>query len=291
MTTPAIPIARTVDALRKHVDGWHADGRTVALVPTMGSLHAGHLSLVDLAAERADKTVVSIFVNPTQFGANEDLGTYPRDEIGDRLKLAAHQVDLIYAPDDDQMYPEGFSTRIEVLGISSGLCAASRPHFFAGVATVVGKLFLQCRPDIAIFGEKDYQQLLVIRRMARDLDLPIDVLGGPIIREDDGLAMSSRNAYLSEADRATAPLLNRIMRETADDLAAGRDVAGALDIARTRLSTAGFEVDYLEARHAETLHPLETITDAPARLFAAAILGKTRLIDNIVVPEPRDAAN
>ncbi len=282
-----IPFARTVANLRAQVDAWHAANKTVALVPTMGALHTGHLSLVKLAETHADHVVVSIFVNPTQFAANEDLGTYPRDEVGDVEKLSAHKVDLIYAPTPEEMYPEGFSTTIAVNGISDGLCGSSRPHFFGGVATVVAKLFLQCRPDVAVFGEKDYQQLLVIRRMARDLDLPVNVIGAPIVREPDGLAMSSRNAYLSEVDRKTAPKLNELLRSAANLLAEGRATSKVIPNLKKRLSEAGFDVDYLEVRHAETLAPLDIIGKTPTRLFAAAILGKTRLIDNVVVPAPR----
>jgi len=289
MSVPAPPTSRTVADLRTHVDAWHKAGETVALVPTMGALHDGHLSLVKLAAEHADRVVVSIFVNPAQFAAHEDLGTYPRDETGDAAKLADLKVDLIYAPDGDEMYPDNFSTRIIVDGISEGLCGASRPHFFGGVATVVAKLFLQTRPDAAVFGEKDFQQLLVIRRMTRDLDLPIDVIGAPILREPDGLAMSSRNASLSDEDRSRAPDLNRVLQEAAEELSTGENINDVTDTARKALEVAGFVVDYLEVRHGETLASLDTIKGkTSARVLAAAILGKTRLIDNVVVPEPRD---
>ena len=287
MTASRITFARTVAGLRTHVRRWRDAGNSIALVPTMGALHAGHLSLIDLAAKHADRIVVSIFVNPTQFAAHEDLGTYPRDEAGDVEKIGNQKGDLIYAPSADEMYPDGFSTSISVGGISEGLCGDSRPHFFGGVATVVGKLFLQCQPDVAVFGEKDYQQLLVIRRMARDLDMQVEVIGAPIIRESDGLAMSSRNAYLSKDERKTAPKLNRLMRSAGNLLAEGHGTTKVLSNLRKRLQEAGFEIDYLEVRHAESLAPLDIIGTAPARLFAAANLGKTRLIDNVVVPESR----
>ncbi|MEL7544115.1 MAG: pantoate--beta-alanine ligase, partial [Pseudomonadota bacterium] len=244
MSEPTPLIVRTVDALRAAVGTIHDRGETVALVPTMGALHAGHLSLIDVAREHADRVVVSIFVNPTQFAAGEDLDTYPRNEVADLTKLGARGVDLVYIPAPDEMYPEGFATRISVEGLATGLCGTSRPHFFGGVATVVCKLFTQCRPDVAVFGEKDYQQLLVIRQMARDLDLGVNVIGGAIVREDDGLAMSSRNAYFSQAERETAPTLHRLMRSSANLLADGHAGAKVVSGLRERLSEAGFVVDY-----------------------------------------------
>ncbi|MDX2264488.1 MAG: pantoate--beta-alanine ligase [Hyphomicrobiales bacterium] len=279
-----LPVARTVSGLRAAVQGWRLRGASIALVPTMGALHAGHLSLVALARKHASKVVVSTFVNPTQFGPTEDFSAYPRDEQGDWEKLAAAKADLLYAPPLSEMYPDDFATRVEVAEVSQGLCGASRPHHFAGVTTIVAKLFLQCLPDVAVFGEKDYQQLLVVRRMTKDLNFPIAVLGGPIMREADGLAMSSRNAYLAPPQRKIAPVLHETLVAVAADLGAGRDMAATLAAGRERLSEAGFKVDYLEARHAETLHPFDGEIDGPARVFGAVYLGKTRLIDNEPVP-------
>lgn len=285
MPDTAIPIARTIADLRKQVATWHGAGETVAIVPTMGALHAGHLSLVDEAKHHADHIVVSIFVNPVQFAAHEDLNTYPKDEAADLEKLAKLAVDLVYIPSADEMYPENFATSITVGDVSEGLCGKSRPHFFSGVATVVCKLFIQSRADVAIFGEKDYQQLLVVRRMASNLDIPIKVIGAPTVRETDGLAMSSRNAYLDEAERKTAPQLHKLMRSTANLLADGHATSKVVPKLKARLEEAGFKVDYVAVRHAETLAPLDIIGNAPARLFAAAFLGKTRLIDNIPINE------
>ncbi|MEO0617783.1 MAG: pantoate--beta-alanine ligase [Pseudomonadota bacterium] len=284
MTNYTPDFVRTVDKLRMAVGSIRDRGDTVALVPTMGALHAGHLSLIDVARAHATRVVVSIFVNPTQFAAGEDLDTYPRDEATDLAKLAERGVDIVYLPTPLEMYPEGFSTRVAVKGLTGSLCGASRPHFFGGVATVVCKLLTQCRPDVAVFGEKDYQQLLVIRRMARDLDLDVAIIGGAIVREADGLAMSSRNAYLSAADRRTAPTLHRLMRSAANLLAEGHASAKVVAGLRERLSEAGFAVDYAEVRDAETLAPLDIIGTASARLFVAATLGTTRLIDNIAIP-------
>lgn len=277
--------AESVAALRKQVAAWRRKGERIALVPTMGALHEGHLSLVRMARKKADRTVVSIFVNPAQFAPTEDLASYPRDTEGDTAKLAGLGVDLIFMPGAQEMYPPGFSTRIEVSGLTEGLCGRSRPHFFGGVATVVSKLLLQCLPDIAIFGEKDYQQLLVIRRMARDLDIPVKILGGATVREADGLAMSSRNAYLGEDERARAPALYRTVSEAAKKLAGGAEVADALEAAHADLADAGFNVDYLEVRNADDLTPIAGTVGEPARVFAAAMLGKTRLIDNVPVEQ------
>lgn len=273
----------TVAGLRKQVAAWRKTGETIALVPTMGALHQGHLSLVRLAGKKADRTVVSIFVNPAQFAPSEDLASYPRDEDGDTAKLTALGVDAIFAPDASEMYPRDFSTRVEVSGLTEGLCGRSRPHFFGGVATVVSKLLLQCLPDQAIFGEKDYQQLLVIRRMARDLDIPVKILGGPIVREKDGLAMSSRNAYLTSDERARAPQLHRTIAAAAEKLSEGAEVADILEAAHGELADAGFAVDYLEVRNAESLTPIAGAVNEPARVFVAVFLGKTRLIDNVAV--------
>jgi len=281
---PAVARVETVAALRAAVAAWRAAGERVALVPTMGALHAGHLALIEAARGRTRRVVVSIFVNPTQFNEAADLAAYPRDEAGDLAKLAEARADLAYVPAADEMYGEGFATTITVAGVSEGLCGAYRPGHFAGVATVVAKLLVQCAPDVALFGEKDYQQLLVVRRLARDLDLPVGIVGVPTVREADGLALSSRNASLSAAERAIAPMLHAVLRETAAAIAAGAAPGRACDEARARLLAAGFAaVDYVELRRARDLAPL-AVLDAPARLLAAAHLGEVRLIDNLAVP-------
>lgn len=273
----------TVEDLREIVADWRAEGHLVGLVATMGALHEGHTSLIGIALEHASRVIVSIFVNPTQFAPNEDFAAYPRDTAGDNLKVTKSGAHLIYAPNNEEMYASDFSTQIFVGGVSDGLCGAARPHFFSGVATVVAKLFLQAMPDITVFGEKDYQQLLVVKRMVRDLDLPIEIIHGPIVRESDGLALSSRNAYLSEAERAVAPLLNRVISDIASDVGEGRAVAESLEAGRVRLDSTGFLVDYLELRGAENLAPITDIAERPARVFVAAHLGSTRLIDNVAV--------
>lgn len=277
------PAVKTIARLRKQVSAWRKAGDKIALVPTMGALHEGHLSLVKLAIDKADRTVVSIFVNPGQFAPHEDFDAYPRDEKTDARQLGALGTDLIFAPAREEVYPDGFATKVEVSGLTEGLCGRSRPHFFGGVATVVAKLLLQCLPDIAIFGEKDYQQLLVIKRLVRDLDIPVRILDGPTVREDDGLAMSSRNEYLSATDRAKAPLLYQTITDAARILAGGAEVAIALEAAYGTLADAGFEVDYLEVRNADDLSPVAGTVEEPARVFAAAFLGGTRLIDNIAI--------
>jgi len=258
--------------------------QTIALVPTMGALHDGHLSLIRRAQSRADRVIVSIFVNPTQFAPNEDFRSYPRTFAADLAALRALHVDLVWAPPVETMYPQGFATRIMPEGPAlAGLEDAFRPHFFAGVATVVAKLLTQCEPDIAIFGDKDYQQLKVITRLARDLDLRTRILGAPIVRETDGLARSSRNVYLSPSERQTAPTLYRVLKECAAAIAAGKPMAAVLDGGRAAITRAGFALDYLEARHAETLAPVGSLKDGPVRLLVAARIGKTRLIDNVGV--------
>ncbi|AIB11490.1 pantoate--beta-alanine ligase [Azospirillum argentinense] len=278
-----LPVVRSVDDLRAQVSAWHRDGKTVALVPTMGALHDGHLALVRRARELADQVVASVFVNPTQFAPHEDFDRYPRDEAGDSRKLASAGCHLLYAPTVRAMYPEGFATAISVGGPAEGLCGTFRPQMFGGVALVVTKLFLQAQPDVAVFGEKDYQQLMVIRRFARDLDIPVRVEGLPTVREADGLAMSSRNAYLSADERARAPELNRALRDAATALAGGAEAATALEAVRTRITAAGFgSIDYVELRDADTLVPV-TRAERPARLLAAAWMGKARLIDNVPV--------
>jgi pantoate--beta-alanine ligase len=279
-----VQIIREVAALREAVDALRTEGGAVALVPTMGALHAGHIKLVAEARRRARHVVASIFVNPMQFGANEDLATYPRREAADADLIEAAGCAILWAPDAATMYPEGFATTVSVAGVSEGLDGAARPGHFDGVATVVAKLFAQVRPDIAVFGEKDYQQLAVIRRMARDLDLAIDVVGVPTERDADGLALSSRNFCLSDAERAAAVALPHTLAEAAAALASGLPVPRALEQARARLAAAGFgPIDYVELCDAETLRPLVSL-DRPARLLAAARIGRTRLIDNVPVP-------
>lgn len=289
----AMNAARSLDTvssvvdLRSRVQAWRADGLRIALVPTMGALHEGHLSLIRRAKTFADKVVVSIFVNPTQFGPTEDFAKYPRQLDEDRFRVAMAGAALVFAPTVEDMYPPGFCTTITVEGPSHGLCGAVRPGHFQGVATVVTKLLLQCLPDVAIFGEKDYQQLQVIRRMVRDLDIPVEIDGAPIVREVDGLAMSSRNAYLSDKERSVANLMYKALHRATLALHDGAPVAEALDTARAEITAAGFgKIDYLDLRDADGLAPLEAF-DRPARLFCAAFLGKTRLIDNIPV-EPRE---
>ena len=272
-------VARTLKALDR-ATGEFATA-SVALVPTMGALHAGHLSLVRIARRHAARVIVSIFVNPAQFAPHEDLATYPRSWAADTAGLANEGVDLIWAPSVDVMYPDGFATRVVPDGpAKAGLEDAFRPHFFAGVATVVAKLFLQCRPDVAIFGEKDFQQLKVVTRLARDLDLRLKVIGAPIVREPDGLAMSSRNAYLTPAERAVAPVLHRTLMACARRISGGSPIAQILADGRKAITAAGFALDYLEARNADTLAPVRGRADGPIRLLVAARLGKTRLIDN-----------
>jgi pantoate--beta-alanine ligase len=278
-----ITTSRTVADLRAHVAPWRKAGKSIALVPTMGALHAGHLSLVTLAKSKADRVVVSIFVNPIQFGPREDFSTYPRDEAGDIEKLRAAGADLVFAPNTAEMYPAGFSTKVSIGDLTEDLCGANRPNHFDGVATVVTKLLLQCAPDMAIFGEKDYQQLLVIKHLVRDLNVPVEVLGGDIVREKDGLALSSRNAYLSPAERKTAPLLHQTISEVAAALARGEGADAACVAGRFKLEAAGFRVDYIAVRDPDTLKPLSGPVKH-ARVLAAAYLGKTRLIDNVPVP-------
>ncbi|MGB9368340.1 MAG: pantoate--beta-alanine ligase [Xanthobacteraceae bacterium] len=278
-------IVGTVPALRRAVARWRAAGETIALVPTMGALHEGHLALVRLARRRANRVVVSLFVNPAQFAPTEDFSTYPRTFATDVAALAEQKVDLVWAPESvEVMYPQGFSTRIVPDGpATAGLEDAFRPDFFKGVATVVAKLFIQTMPDVAVFGEKDYQQLKVVSRMARDLDLPLKVVGAPTVREPDGLAMSSRNLYLSPDERAVAPVLYRVLRPCAEKIAKGRNISTVLAEGREAIEREGFALDYLEARHAETLAPFRSVKDGPVRLLVAAKIGKTRLIDNLGV--------
>jgi pantoate--beta-alanine ligase len=277
-------IVRTIPALRRALDSLRAKKATTALVPTMGALHDGHVSLVRLAKSRAAKVIVSIFVNPTQFAPSEDFGSYPRTWKSDVGKLAAEAVDLIWNPDVKTMYPQGFATRILTEGpATAALEDRFRPHFFGGVTTVVGKLFTQVRPDFAIFGEKDFQQLRVVTQMAVDLDLGVKVIGSKTVRERDGLAMSSRNVYLSPQERQIAPTLFRAMKESAKRLRAGDDLKAAMQGGAELISNAGFVLDYFEARQADTLAPIASLKDGPLRILVAAKLGNTRLIDNIGV--------
>ena len=277
-------IVRTVPALRRAVDGLRAKKASIALVPTMGALHDGHVSLVRLAKRRATKVIVSIFVNPTQFAPSEDFSSYPRTWKADVASLAAENVDLIWNPDVKTMYPEGFATRILTEGpATASLEDRFRPHFFGGVTTVVGKLFTQVRPDFAIFGEKDFQQLRVVTRMARDLDLGVKVIGSRTVRERDGLAQSSRNIYLSAEERLMAPTLYRAMKESAKRLRAGDDIRATMAGGAELITNAGFVLDYFEARHAETLAPIASTKDGPVRILVAAKIGKIRLIDNVAV--------
>ena len=284
--TRAANAVRTVRDLRARVAAWRGAGKSIALVPTMGAIHAGHLSRVALASSKADRVVASLFVNPLQFGPREDFKAYPRDEASDAAKLADAGADLLYAPDASEMYPPGFSTKISVAELTEDLCGAARPNHFDGVATVVAKLLLQCGPDIAIFGDKDYQQLLVIKRLVCDLDIPVKILGGAIVREDDGLALSSRNAYLSPAERKIAPVLYQTICDVAADLAQGRGADDASEAARFKLEAAGFRVAYVAVRNPDTLEPLHGPVKE-ARVLAAVHLGKTRLIDNVPVPPAR----
>jgi pantoate--beta-alanine ligase len=279
-----MPMAHDVATLRTIVGRWRAAGERVALVPSMGALHAGHLSLVEEAKRRAERTVLSIFVNPTQFAPGEDFASYPRPLARDIEQFAAAGGNLVFAPDVGEVYPAGFATTVSVAGpAKAGLEDKFRPDHFAGVATVVLKLFNQCRPDLAVFGEKDYQQLKVVAQMVRDLDLGVEIVATPTLRAKDGLALSSRNQYLSPQERANAPLLHAALVRCRDALRRGVAIETTLAAAREALALAGFVVDYVEARHTETLAPVGARGEAPIRLLAAAWLGPTRLIDNIAV--------
>jgi len=277
-------IVTAVAELRHRIAAFRQDDSRIGLVPTMGALHAGHLALVGETQKHADIVIVSIFVNPTQFAPHEDFDRYPRTLAADAEKLgAAGETDLIFAPSVGEMYPPDFATRLEVSGPAEGLESDFRPHFFAGVATVVAKLLVAAMPDVAMFGEKDYQQLLVVRRMAADLGLPVQILGAPIVREADGLAMSSRNVYLSGEQRRIAASLNLVLKGLVAELRNGATVAAAEDAGKRALLQSGFHsVDYLAVRDAATLAPLAAL-DRPARVLAAATVGSTRLIDNLAV--------
>jgi pantoate--beta-alanine ligase len=287
MAAGDIAVARSVEALREAVAAWRGRGERVGLVPTMGAIHDGHLALVHTARSQGERVVASLFVNPKQFGPAEDFAAYPRDEAADLAAFRRAGVDLVFMPTVAEMYPPGFATTVEVGGVSEGLEGAHRPGHFAGVATVVAKLLLQCLPDAAYFGEKDYQQMLVVRRLVGDLAIPVRIEGVPTVREPDGLALSSRNVYLSPDERRVAPLLHRVLQDCAAEIAGEPDaVAVILQHGVDCLAAAGFAVGYLELRDAATLVPLPRLA-GPARLLAAARLGRTRLIDNVpVVPGP-----
>jgi len=279
-----LKIIRTVASLRRALEHNRKPSERVALVPTMGALHRGHLALVREAGRRANRVVVSIFVNPTQFAPHEDFASYPRRFATDISALRDVKVDLVWAPSVETMYPDGFATRLAPEGpAKAGLEDEFRPHFFGGVATVVAKLFTQVSPDFAFFGQKDYQQLRVVTQMAKDLDLPVKVIGVPTVREQDGLALSSRNAYLSASERAVAPMLHRVLKDCSTRIKKGEKIDRVLNVGRIEVDVAGFVLDYLEARHALTLAPIASPKDGPIRLLVAARLGKTRLIDNIGV--------
>ena len=279
-----VEIVRDVASLRARLAEWRRGGETIGLVPTMGALHAGHISLVNEAKKHARRVVMSIFVNPAQFAPSEDFCSYPRSFEADAALFAAAEGDLIFAPGVEAMYGVDFATTITLTGPAAvGLEDRFRPAHFAGVATIVAKLLNQCRPDVAIFGEKDYQQLKVVTRMARDLDFEAEILGVPTVREADGLALSSRNVFLSPKERTLAPSLCAALRRCAHDIKQGVGIDAALNAANTALAAAGFATDYIEARHADTLAPVASLGNGPVRLLAAAKLGKTRLIDNIAV--------
>lgn len=278
-----VQIIRNLSTLYDALAAIRADGARIAMVPTMGALHDGHMALVREAGARADAVVASIFVNPTQFGANEDLDAYPRQEAADAALLRAAGVALLWAPTVAEMYPLGFATNVHVAGVSEGLCGAARPGHFDGVATVVTKLLGQVRPDVALFGEKDFQQLAVIRRVVADLNLRVEIVGVPTERASDGLALSSRNAYLSDSERAAAVALPRALVQAAEAMRAGTPVATALAAVEAELTEAGFaRIDYVSLCDADSLAPADSL-DRPVRLLAAARLGTTRLIDNIAV--------
>lgn len=279
-------VVRTIADLRGRVAAWRRAGAIVGMVPTMGALHAGHLALVAAARSQTDRVIVTLFVNPRQFAPSEDFGLYPRGEDADRQKLSGLAPEVLFAPGTEEIYAAGDATTIIVGGPAMGLETDHRPHFFSGVATIVAKLLIAGLPDRAFFGEKDYQQLLVVRRMATDLGLPTTIVGCPTVREPDGLALSSRNAYLSPADRTVAPRLHAALQDAARRIRLGEPPAAALPDAAAALQAAGFAVDYFDLRNAETLAPVADLGAEPLRLLAAARLGATRLIDNIAVANP-----
>lgn len=278
-----LPVVRDVPALRNAIAAWRKAGLRIGLTPTMGALHEGHLSLVRTAKETCDRVVATLFVNPRQFAPHEDFERYPRNETGDSRLLAGAGCDLLYAPERAVMYPEGFATTVAVGDVSAPLEGQFRPHFFGGVATVVTKLLLQALPDAAFFGEKDYQQLQVIKRLTRDLDIPVAIEACPTVREHDGLAMSSRNAYLSAEERRIAARLNHVLHDTIKAIRSGESIAGGEAEAARHLIAAGFtKIDYVAIRNAATLEVIADLT-APARILAAVWLGRTRLIDNMAL--------
>lgn len=283
MTAAPLPVVRTVADLRAQVRAWRQAGLRVGFVPTMGALHEGHLSLVRLARTKTDRVVASVFVNPTQFAPHEDFEAYPRDEAGDMAQLASAGCDLLFAPSVEEMCPAGAATTVTVSGVTECMDGIARPTHFAGVATVVTKLLNQCAPDVAVFGQKDFQQLQVIRRLAADLDLPVEIVGAPTARADDGLALSSRNAYLSADERKIAVRLNEVLRDALDHLRRGEPVEAVETHAKADLQAAGFtKIDYVEARAPDTLARLGPgPASGPLRLLAAAHIGRTRLIDNM----------
>jgi pantoate--beta-alanine ligase len=275
-------IIRTIADLRSHLATYRKNGETIGFAPTMGALHSGHLSLVEIAKQHADKIVVSIFVNPAQFAPHEDFDKYPRTEEQDLAKLKGH-ADIVYLPSKEELYPQGFDIKIATGKIGQELEGITRPHFFDGVALVVTKLFMQVQPDVAVFGEKDFQQLHIIRKVTNGFDMPIEIIGAPIIRERDGLAMSSRNVYLSETNRKIAPALYQALCQVKDLLHNGKNIDEALEWGRKNIVESGFsKLDYLELRSADTLSPANNI-NTPTRLLVAAYLGETRLIDNIAI--------
>ena len=276
-------LIRAIAQLRENVGSWRRQGRRIGMVPTMGAFHEGHLTLVREAQRQTDHVVVTLFVNPTQFAPTEDLAAYPRSETADRAKLAELGVDILFAPSTSEMYPDGFDTKVVVGGPARSLESDFRPHFFPGVATIVSKLLLAGLPDRAFFGEKDFQQLLVVKQLVRDLNIPTEIVGCPTLREPDGLALSSRNAYLAPDERARAPRLHAVLVETAARLRADADADAALGAGRRALADAGFALEYLEVRNAATLERVRDPKAEPLRLLAAARLGRTRLIDNIAV--------
>ncbi len=280
-------IVRTIRALRTYTNKWREQRQTIALVPTMGALHEGHLSLVEFAKKKADKVIVTIFVNPTQFGENEDLSKYPRNEKEDIKKLDNIGADLVFAPNINQIYPEGFSTTVSVTGLTDVLCGKSRPTHFSGVTTIVSKLLMQSLPDIAIFGEKDFQQLIIIKQMVQDLDIPVKIIGAPIVRESNGLAMSSRNIYLNEKHRKIAPNLYKELKQLTKQLPSEKSISNTLSQTIEKLTSLGFQVDYLELRDVKSLKNIQGKITTPARVFAAVYLGKTRLIDNMKVSKSK----
>jgi len=288
MNTVPVEIIRLKKDLRARVKAWHMKGLTVGMVPTMGALHHGHLSLVREIQKYVDKVVVSIFVNPKQFGPNEDFDKYPRQEAEDVNKLAEVDVDLLYAPHQEEMYPGGFLTNVSVTKITEGLCAAKRPGHFDGVTTVVTKLLLQCLPDVALFGEKDFQQYTVLKQLTRDLDIPTEVMCGKLIRDADGLATSSRNIYLSADERRIALEIPKTLKRVVREVEEGRlPLQQSLDNAIQHLLDSGFgEVQYLEIRQSDDLAPVSERITAPSRVLVAAVVGTTRLIDNMPIKIP-----